>query len=157
VRIFLDNETDELVVQGSSVCMGYALCAKDLEKGYENQDLWHTGDVAYIDEEGYIYLKGRIARFVKVLGNRISLDEIEKYLKDKFIIDDFACVGIDESIEIYYTGDIKREEIDTVLNDIFKIPAKFVSCYVISEIPRNESGKIQYVRLKEYRNGTKGS
>lgn len=158
IDISLDNKTDELVIHTKAVCMGYATCAEELKLGDVNHGIWHTGDVAYIDEDGYFYLKGRIARFIKILGNRISLDEIERYLKEKYNEIEFACIGVDDKIEIYHSGDIKRnKEITILLSEIFKIPEKFVSCYIISEIPRTESGKIQYVKLKEYSNGAKDS
>lgn len=150
MNIYLDEETGELIVKGTSVCMGYASCVEQLGEGDINGGILHTGDVAYMDEDGYIFLKGRVARFVKILGKRISLDEIEKYLNKIYTNIEFACIGTDEKIEVYFAADDDKsgENINALLCEKFKIPRKSVFCCRIDEIPRNESGKIQYINLK---------
>ncbi|MCD7837107.1 MAG: AMP-binding protein, partial [Lachnospiraceae bacterium] len=57
MHISLDQETNELIIKSKSVCMGYAYEGKQLADGNVNGFVLQTGDVAEIDEEGYIYLK----------------------------------------------------------------------------------------------------
>ena len=88
-----------------------------------------TGDVADMDEDGCIYLKGRLTRYVKVLEKRISLDDMENYLNNKYADIEFACTGEDNGIRIFYTEgkeDLK-EEITAMLDRNLKIPGRFVS------------------------------
>lgn len=151
VKIILENETKEMLIKSKSVCMGYASYRSQLEEGDVNHGLLHTGDVASIDCEGYIYLQGRLKRYVKVLGKRVSLDDIGNYLDNKYENIEFACIGTDDNIVIYHTGpqDGIEEKIRKLLDKNMNIPFKFVSCRYIKELPRNESGKIAYARLKE--------
>jgi acyl-CoA synthetase (AMP-forming)/AMP-acid ligase II len=44
----------------------------------------HTGDIAHFDERGLFYIDGRISRFVKPYGVRVSLDDIERVLRPRF-------------------------------------------------------------------------
>lgn len=53
------SDTGELVVHGKSISMGYAENSEDLCKGDDNKGVLHTGDIATMDEKGYIYWKGR--------------------------------------------------------------------------------------------------
>ena len=63
--------------------MGYAQSGEDLCKGDEWGGTLRTGDVGETDEDGYLYIVGRLKRFIKVSGHRISLDEIdEKIMSD---------------------------------------------------------------------------
>lgn len=149
-EVLLDKETDEMLIKSKSVCMGYADCQEDLADSELDQGILHTGDVAYIDEEGYIYLRGRLKRFVKILGKRVSLDDLADHLSNKYPNVEFACIGTDDHILIYHTDPEKdaSEKIQTLLDQHMKIPSRFISCIYLDEIPRNQAGKIAYDRLK---------
>lgn len=71
----------ELLYQGPNVMMGYAMSRADLCKGDELHGRLHTGDTAYLDAEGYVYLLGRAGRETKLFGLRINLDEVESMLR----------------------------------------------------------------------------
>lgn len=151
IKIMVDKETCELIVQGKSVCMGYAYNIEQLAEGDVNQGILHTGDKAYIDQDGYIYLCGRMTRYVKILGKRIGLDDIEKYLEKIFAGIEFACSGKDDHISIFYT-DRKynlTKKVPVLLDRKMKIPQKFVSCTYLEKIPRNKRGKVMYADLEE--------
>lgn len=152
MKITIDRKTGELIIQSKSVCMGYVERKEQLADGDVNQGILHTGDVADIDNEGYIYLRGRLKRYVKILGKRISLDDMADYLERKYKNAEFACTGTDDNIVVYHTGtdDDMEKEIRNLLDRSLKIPSRFVSCLYISEIPRNSSGKIAYAKLKEF-------
>lgn len=164
VEVIADPETKEMVIKSKCVCMGYANNKAELAEGDVNQNILHTGDVIHIDENGYIYLKGRLKRYVKILGKRIGLDELSNYLEEQYPDVEFACVGTDDSINIYYTGtdkkaeDINNEnksienrdrEIQGLLERSMKIPSGFVHCFVLDKLPRSGSGKIAYTKLRE--------
>lgn len=151
MEVLTDKDTGELLIKSKSICMGYANCKKQLAEGDVNHGIMRTGDVADMDEDGCIYLKGRLTRYVKVLEKRVSLDDMENYLKNKYAGIEFACTGEDNSIRIFYTEgkeDLK-EEITAMLDRNLKIPGRFVSCFSLKTIPRYDTGKIMYSRLKE--------
>lgn len=148
-KIMVDKETHELIVKGKNVCMGYAYNIEELAEGDINQGTLHTGDVAYIDRDGYIYLYGRMTRYVKILGKRIGLDDIEKYLEKTFAGMEFACTGRDDHITVFFSskGNNLTKKILIMLDRNMKIPQKFVSCTYMEKIPRNDRGKIAYADL----------
>lgn len=149
VRVSVDAETNELIIRSGSVCMGYVTGLDDLAEGDFNKGVIYTGDVALIDDDGCIYLKGRLSRYVKVLGKRIGLDEIEKYLENKIAGLDCACVGLDDNISVFCSGADREvcEKIYKIFDNNIKIPRKFVTCSYLERIPRNETGKVLYGEL----------
>ncbi len=140
------NEVGELVYEGPNVSMGYAECATDLMKGDDNHGVLYTGDLAYRDEDGFYFIAGRKKRFLKLFGNRISLDYVETLLKEK--LKECVCVG-DDSHLIIYTTDIgfEEDEIIDYIVGITKIVRTVFSVRHIEKIPRSESGKIRYKEL----------
>ena len=140
------NEVGELVYEGANVSLGYAECAEDLMKGDENHGVLHTGDLAYRDEDGFYFIAGRKKRFLKLFGNRISLDYVETLLKEK--LRECVCVGDDSKLIIYTTdGCFDENEIIDFIVGRTKIVRTVFSVRHIDEIPRSESGKILYKEL----------
>lgn len=140
------NEVGELVYEGDNVSLGYAECAADLAKDDENHGVLHTGDLAYRDEDGFYFIAGRKKRFLKLFGNRISLDYVETLLKDK--LKERVCVGDDSKLIIYTTDtDYNEDEIIDFIVGRTKIVRTVFFVRHIDKIPRSESGKILYKEL----------
>ena len=149
VKTDVENGTNELVIKSKSVCMGYAEHGGQLAEGDVNHGILYTGDVVSVDEDGCIYIKGRLKRFVKILDRRTSLDDIESYLNNKYTDVDFACIGKDNRIFLFHTkmGNISDKEVYAFLDHNMKIPFRFVSFVPLKSLPRNEAGKTDYRRL----------
>ncbi len=122
------------------------LSAADLAKDDENHGVLHTGDLAYRDEDGFYFISGRKKRFLKLFGNRISLDYVEKLLKDK--LQECVCVGDDTKLIVYTTDKAYNEDdiIDYLVNRTKIIRSAFVVRH-IDEIPHSETGKVLYKNL----------
>lgn len=141
--------TGELVYEGKNVTLGYAECGEDLAKGDERKGVLETGDMAQFDADGFYYIVGRKKRFLKIYGNRVNLDEIDRMVKGEFGID-VAVGGIDDHMCIFVTekglADSIREFAakKTGLN-----PAAF-RVFTINEIPKNDAGKTLYQELERY-------
>jgi long-chain acyl-CoA synthetase len=73
------GETGEILAQGDNIMQGYykdpASTAQTLKNGW-----LHTGDLATIDEEGFVYLLARKKEIIKVGGRRVSPKEIEEVI-----------------------------------------------------------------------------
>ena len=141
------NEVGELVYQGANVCLGYAECAADLMKDDDNHGVLYTGDLAYRDLDGFYFIVGRKKRFLKLFGNRISLDYVETLLKTK--LKECVCVG-DDSKLIIYTTDIgynESEIIDFIVSRTKIVRTVFFVRH-IDVIPRSDSGKVLYKELR---------
>ena len=143
--IELPSIEGELVYIGENVMLGYANEISDLSKGAELNNTLHTGDLAYKDEEGYFFITGRKKRFIKIYGNRFSLDEIENHIKNNEI--ECACIGLDDKLKVFIT-DIKNEqEVKNVLRKL-KIQKSAFDISTIQILPKNKSGKVLYSKLK---------
>lgn len=140
----------ELVYEGPNVTLGYAENVDDLQKGDERKGVLQTGDIAQFDESGYYYIVGRKKRFLKIYGNRVNLDEIDRLLKGRFGQIDCASSGIDDHMYIFITDPSLASGVkDYVVGKTGLNPAAF-EIVVIDEIPKNDAGKTLYKELARY-------
>lgn len=143
------NKEGELVYEGKNVTLGYAEKGEDLIKGDERNGVLETGDIAKVDKDGYYYVTGRKKRFLKVFGNRVNLDELERMVKSKYNID-LAIGGIDDNVVVFVVDNSKNDEILHFIEETTKLNHKAFSIRCIESIPHNESGKVLYSELNKY-------
>jgi acyl-coenzyme A synthetase/AMP-(fatty) acid ligase len=126
--------------------LGYASGRADLALGSVTQGVLHTGDKAFLDAEGFIFITGRAARDAKLFGLRINLDEIESMLR---IHGPVAVVSKGEKLRIYCEhGDpeffsLQQRELAARL----RIHYEAFSFERIERIPVTSSGKTDYQNL----------
>ncbi len=145
-QIVNDAETvGELVYCGPNVSLGYASTRRDLYNPDENSGVLYTGDLAKFDNEGYYYIVGRKNRFLKLYGNRISLEDLEDKLFNLGI--EAVCGGVDDNLTTYITDFSKIEFVKKWLSKITLIHSSAFEVKFIQKIPRNISGKILYTEL----------
>lgn len=143
------NTTGELVYEGKNVTLGYAECVEDLAKGDERNGVLETGDMAQFDADGFYYIVGRKKRFLKIYGNRVNLDEVDRLIKGKFGVE-AASAGKDDHMYIFVTDVSIADSVrDFVIEKTKLNPAAFKTI-VIDEIPKNDSGKTLYKDLTKY-------
>ena len=138
------GDIGELVYEGKNVCMGYAHSRDDLSLGDINKQVLKTGDLARCDKDGYFYIMGRLKRFIKIFGTRISLDQLEETVRNQGY--DTVLHGEDDQL-IAYVVDVNvsvqkdiKEEISRQ-SGIHKTAIKVVN---VREIPLLDTGKIDY-------------
>ena len=141
--------TGELVYEGKNVTFGYAESGEDLALGDERNGILETGDMAQFDEDGYYYIVGRKKRFLKIYGNRVNLDEVDRLIKGEFGID-AACAGIDDHMYVFITDEKFAGSIRDFLVNKTKLNPVAFKVITISEIPKNDSGKTLYKELSKY-------
>ena len=144
--------TGELVYEGPNVTLGYAQCGEDLAKGDERHGRLETGDMAKRDADGFYYVVGRKKRFLKLFGNRINLDEIDRMIKAQFDYLDCATTGTDECMQVYITDAACKDAVKDFLIDRTHINASAINVNVIKAIPKNEAGKTLYIELGKEEN-----
>jgi long-chain acyl-CoA synthetase len=91
------GETGELVASGANIMQGYWMdpgaTARALsEHGY------HTGDLGYIDEDGYLYVIGRKDDLLKVGGHRVDPQEVEDALMATGALLEVAVLGVADEL-----------------------------------------------------------
>lgn len=141
------NVTGELVYEGDNVTLGYAQCREDLAKGDERGGRLETGDMARFDEDGYYYIVGRKKRFLKIFGNRVNLDEIDRLLSVAFEDVRCASTGVDDKMVTYVTDENMVEDVREWLSSTTRLSQSAFSVRYLEEIPLNEAGKVLYKDL----------
>ncbi len=141
--------TGELVYTGKNVTLGYAECGEDLMKGDERQGILETGDMAQFDDDGFYYIVGRKKRFLKIYGNRVNLDEVDRLIKGRFEIE-VASSGIDDHLYAFITEDDIADDVKDYVVEKTKLNPSAFKVIVIEEIPKNDSGKTLYKELEKY-------
>lgn len=142
--------TGELVYEGANVTLGYAECGEDLSKGDERNGILQTGDMAQVDEDGYYYIVGRKKRFLKIYGNRVNLDEIDRLIKAKFTNVECASTGVDDHMYLFITDDTSSETVKNYVAMKTGLNIAAFKTIVVNEIPKNDSGKVLYKELEKY-------
>ncbi len=140
-------EEGEVVCRGENVCLGYAESFSDLNKKDEWDGVLYTGDMGYLDDEGYLYIQGRKDRCIKLLGKRINLDELQNYLSKRIGKELYAISG-QNKIELVSQNVIVEEKLIHCLREL-KIPMSYVTVRLLSQIPRKKMGKVDYEKLQK--------
>jgi acyl-CoA synthetase (AMP-forming)/AMP-acid ligase II len=74
------GELGELWIRGPFMMEGYY--GKPRSQVFEHDNWWRTGDVVSFDEEGFVYLKGRLGDMIKTAGANVSPREVEAVLSE---------------------------------------------------------------------------
>ncbi|RLA43245.1 MAG: hypothetical protein DRR42_22075, partial [Gammaproteobacteria bacterium] len=145
----------EVYAHGDNVMLGYWNDKKGTKERLRNGWL-RTGDLGRIDNDGFLFLKGRSTDMIKTGANRVSPDEIEEVVNRFEEIKECAAYGIrDELLGEAIAISLVREKRSTVsVNEIkrrclrklpqYKIP-KVVR--FVTNLPKTSSGKVQRYRL----------
>jgi acetyl-CoA synthetase len=128
--------------------------------------LYHTGDTAYFDEDGYIWFVGRTDDIIKSSGYRISPFEVESVLMQHPSVLECAVTGIEDpkrgqlvkATIVLNKGFKASKELELELQDYVKHQtASYKHPRIIEfvkELPKTISGKIRRVEIREKDNGT---
>ena len=149
-EIINSKDVGEIVYKGNNVMLGYAEIRDDLSKGDELNGMLSTGDLGYIDEDGFFYVTGRMKRFIKIFGLRINLDEVQKMIENHFKIS-VACTGKDELLKILVHSDdhLTEVKVKEEVMKMYKLSFKSLVIKSTTEIPTNSSGKYDYKKINE--------
>lgn len=151
------GQQGEVALKGANVTKGY-LNNPDATAAAFSNGWFRTGDLGAIDEDGYVYLLGRIKELINRGGEKISPLEVDDVL--------LSHPKVAEAVTVAVAHDIYGEEVEAVValkpgeaaeaSDIigycreqladFKVPK---AIRFVPEIPRSATGKIQRRRLLE--------
>ncbi|AXG14384.1 class I adenylate-forming enzyme family protein [Intrasporangium calvum] len=150
----------EMIMRGETMMKGY--WGKPEVTAETVRDGWvHTGDLASVDEDGYITLVDRLKDLIITGGRNVYSAEVESALAGHPAVGDIAVVGRpdDEYGEKVVAVVTPRDGAELTLADLREYGARHLSSYklprelVIAEIPRNPSGKILKHRIREKLHG----
>jgi long-chain acyl-CoA synthetase len=153
----LTGEIGELLIKGPMIIEEYWNNDEANQKSFSD-GYWCSGDIAMIDEDGFVYIMDRKKDMINRGGEKIYSIEVENILYEHPSILEAAVVGIPDSIfgEIVTAAivpkvgiKISKEEIKSFLSQRladYKVPKEIE---IVNELPRNSGGKILKNVLKE--------
>lgn len=139
------GESGEIRVEGPNISLGYANSRSDLVKGDENQGQLLTGDLGYLDSEGFLFITGRKKRFVKIFGFRYSLDDLESKVKDQ--VDSIIFIAHQDEIFCISERELTNDEKDQISDKLPRLPTP-LKYFSIATFPRLSNGKLDYESIR---------
>lgn len=134
-------EHGELVYSGANVMLGYAECPADLAAGRTVAEL-RTGDLARLHPAGVYEVVGRRSRFVKIVGLRVDLGQVERLLADLGVR--AASAGTDDGVVVAVEGDHDAHLLGKVLAQGMGLPRAALEVHAVDHLPRLATGKLDY-------------
>lgn len=149
------NDVGELIVKGPGVMKCYfnnpEATAESIKDGW-----LYTGDMAKMDDDGFIYLVDRKKDVIITGGENLYPVQIEDFLRKHQSIKDVAVIGLPDErlgeiaaaiIEIKQGETLTEEEVNAFCEEMprYKRPKKII----FADVPRNPTGKIEKPKLRE--------
>ena len=148
----------ELMVRGDNVMTGYYKDPENTAKTLEPDGWMHTGDVGYMDKDGFVFVTGRIKELIIKGGENIAPREIDEALLKHPAVLEAAAVGIPDANygqenmacvvikpgETCGSDDLRAFS----LQELGKYKAPKIIKFV-TELPKGPSGKVQRLKLLE--------
>jgi len=157
------GEVGEIVARGPRVMAGYWKDQEKTEKTIDKEGWVHTGDMGYVDDEGYFFLAGRATDMIIRGGENISPEEVEAVLQTHAKVDDVAVIGVPDEewgevpmcVCVVKKGETctPEELMEYCRANLasYKRPRSVVFC---DELPRNPMGKVLKRVLREQYGGS---
>jgi acyl-[acyl-carrier-protein]-phospholipid O-acyltransferase/long-chain-fatty-acid--[acyl-carrier-protein] ligase len=148
------GETGKIFVKGESVFSGYFDDFESTARSFQNG--WYdTGDMGYMDADGFLWHVGRLRRFVKISGEMVSLIRVEEVLEQLLPADTSCCVvevpDATKGAKIIAAVTRPLDERQMVQEMAKQLPAlalpkRFV---ILEDLPKMSSGKTDFRRITE--------
>jgi long-chain acyl-CoA synthetase len=143
------GQIGEITARGTNIMQGYWKDQEGTDLVLKNKR-YYTGDLAYKDDNGYIYVIGRNDDMLKVGGHLVNPLEIENILMDSELLMESVVLGISDHLlgnrltALVIPKDSNCSEIDILNYCSTKLPKYKMPGDIIftKNIPKNSSGKI---------------
>ena len=148
----------EIMIRGDNVMTGYYKAPEVTAEALEPDGWLHTGDLGYMDEDGFVFVTGRLKELIIKGGENIAPREIDEALYRHPAVLDAAAVGIPDDTygeEIMACVTLQPDQNATEEN-LKRHCRKYLGDYktpkvirILDELPKGPSGKIQRLKLPE--------
>jgi long-chain-fatty-acid--[acyl-carrier-protein] ligase len=119
---------------------------------------YKTGDLGFLDQEGFLHISGRLKRFVKIAGEMVSLPAIEGVLLEKYGSETEAVLALEA--KEYNDGSVKFVVFSVKLLEVSQLNAylhergisnlvKISEVVLLDEIPLLGTGKTDFMQLRK--------
>jgi acyl-coenzyme A synthetase/AMP-(fatty) acid ligase len=140
--------TGELLVRPPSMAAGYASGA-ELGDRLADDGFLHTGDIARVDTDGFVWIEGRLGDLINRGGNKVLPEQVEEVLRRDPAVTDVAVAGVPDrrlgEVPVAFVvarGPVDAGELEARCRaqlTPYKVPVAFV---VVDALPRNDAGKV---------------
>lgn len=145
-----EGQAGEILLRGPNIMKGYFEDSKLTEDTLINGWL-RTGDIGFVDDEGFLYITGRKKDIIKCAGERISALEIEEVLLEHEGVEEVAVIGqadslMGEIIHAYVVPSSPSLKKNELLSYCFKrlshhkVPYHYT---FVGKLPKTETGKVK--------------
>jgi long-chain acyl-CoA synthetase len=151
------GETGEICIRGPQVTQGYYNRPDETEKAFDADGWFHTGDLGFMDEQGYFQIVDRKKDMIGVSGFNVYPNEVEAVIASHPSVIEVGVIGLpNEDTGEEVTAVVVSKDIDLTLEDIrkhceahltrYKLPKKIIFA---DEVPKSNVGKILRRKLRE--------
>ncbi|HEU5082552.1 MAG TPA: fatty acid--CoA ligase [Acidimicrobiales bacterium] len=152
------GQVGEIITRSNQNMVGYWRNEEGTKGAFVDGDWFRTGDIGYLDEDGYLYIHDRVKDMIVSGGENVYPAEVENALMKHPGIADVAVIGVPDEKwgEVGKAMVVKAEGQEPTEEEIlafareqlagFKVPK---SVDFIAEIPRNPTGKMLKKDLRE--------
>jgi long-chain acyl-CoA synthetase len=152
-----EGETGEIIVRGSSVCVGYWNDPQATHAAMAGGWL-HTGDLGALDADGFIWFRGRKKEIIIRAGSNISPQEVEEALYKHPAVLEAGVIGVPDPVTIERVAAfiVLRDGHTASADELCAFARQHIADYKApeeihfhKELPKNAVGKVQRRALKE--------
>ena len=149
------GEDGEIRMRGPNMMKGYYHLPEDTEEAFDELGYFRTGDIGHVDEDGFLYITGRLKEMMIIGGENVFPRDIEEVLNQFELVKNSVVIGVRDPsrgeipiafVELHEDGVGEDENIESELRGYcrqslptYKVPREI---YVVEELPRNPTGKI---------------
>ncbi len=156
------GEPGEIMIRGDNVMKGYYKSPQQTAEAFDADGWLHTGDIGYLDADGFVFVTGRIKELIIKGGENIAPREIDEALLKHPCVLEAAAVGIPDTNygqEIFACVVAKPglSVTEAALLDFcraelgpYKTPKRVL---LVDDLPKGPSGKVQRLKLAELHQG----
>ena len=150
------NQDGEVRIKGPNIMKGYFKLPDETAAVFDDEGFFRTGDMGQMDDDGFLYITGRIKEMLIISGENVFPREIEEVLNKHASVHASAVIGMpDESrgelplafVELEEDAEFDAKALRSFCRETlppYKVPRE-IRC--VKELPRNATGKIMRRKL----------
>lgn len=151
-------EHGEICISGANVMKGYWNRPESTAKAIDSQGWFHSGDIGYLDEDGFLFICDRLKDMVISGGENIYPAEVESVLYKHDLISEVAVIGLPDEkwgeavtavVALVEGAELTLEQLRGFAESHlarYKLPTRL---HMVTALPRNPAGKVLKFVLKE--------
>jgi len=151
------SQTGEILVRGTGVMQGYWRREEDTARSFRD-DWFRTGDLGFIDEDGYLFVTGRKKDLIIRGGENIAPLEVENVLASHPAVAEASVFGIPDAtwgeivaaaVVLKPSQEVRSEQLIELCRQRIASCKKPERIFFLKSLPRNAAGKVVKADLRK--------